>query len=87
MVVSRIITAICVRSGTLTNNTPPGRSTRRHRRNTTGTDSEGGRGGALEGGKGGVHQHQKEKWIIRGGGKGGGVHKKEGRSGGSVGDE
>ena len=42
VLVSRIITASCVRSGTLTNNTPPLRNTFRHRRNTTVTDSEGG---------------------------------------------
>ena len=54
---SRIITASCVRSGTLSNNTPPVRNTLRHRRNTTVTDSEGGGewgvcagGGAARGG-------------------------------------
>ena len=42
VLVSRIITASCVRSGTLSNNTPPVRITLRHRRSTTVTDSEGG---------------------------------------------
>ena len=50
--VSRIITASCDKSGTLTNNTPPRRNTLRHRRNTTGMDSEGGGDTGGEGGTG-----------------------------------